>query len=317
MFCPTCGAGNLDTAQFCVECGNKLQAVASPFSASNSTAKAPAGYSNKDFYEAFVGDKNQHYYIEKFLQFDRDGKTSLSWHWPAFFVTFYWLLYRKMWLNAFLYMISPYVVAIILTIITVALGTVGAAIAGLGYFIFLLALFILPPLYANTWYYKQAKQKIADTAVFANNPQKRFGILAGRGGTSGIIIILIMVFGLISLIGILAAISIPAYQDYVTKSKTVQAVAIGNRATNSIDSYFQKYHRAPASLAEAGFQKDLPPNIRDIAFSDQTGLLTITLNGNQVNTQKVIFSPEVNGNEIIWRCSGENLKATQLPKQCQ
>src|SRR4051794_5769029 len=46
-------------------------------------------------YELAVG-KNAEYYVPKFEEFDKGG-SQLGWHWPAFFITTPWFLYRKMW----------------------------------------------------------------------------------------------------------------------------------------------------------------------------------------------------------------------------
>ena len=46
-------------------------------------------------YELAVGP-NRDYYVPRFEEFDRGG-SQMSWHWPAFFVTSPWFLYRKMY----------------------------------------------------------------------------------------------------------------------------------------------------------------------------------------------------------------------------
>ncbi len=47
--------------------------------------------------ENFIGP-NLHKYLRKFDKFEqRNGRDALTWHWPAFFFAFPWLLYRKMY----------------------------------------------------------------------------------------------------------------------------------------------------------------------------------------------------------------------------
>jgi hypothetical protein len=48
-------------------------------------------------YRAAVGEKKADFYVPKFVRFDRPGASRLSWNWPAFFVSFYWFLYRRMY----------------------------------------------------------------------------------------------------------------------------------------------------------------------------------------------------------------------------
>jgi hypothetical protein len=64
-------------------------------------------------FAAFIGSKAQKYLL-KFRNFSIDGidRFSATWHWPAFLVGFWWLLYRKIYLWAFVYLILlfiPYV----------------------------------------------------------------------------------------------------------------------------------------------------------------------------------------------------------------
>ena len=66
----------------------------------------------EDEFAAFIGAKAQKYLL-KFRKFSVDGidHFSATWHWPAFLVGFWWLLYRKMYLWAFVYfilLIIPY-----------------------------------------------------------------------------------------------------------------------------------------------------------------------------------------------------------------
>lgn len=326
MFCPKCGLGNPDTSQFCEGCGNKLSA---PNHASVQLGKdgyqAQPSYSNKDYYEAFIGEKNQHYYLEKFLKFDRDGKTSATWHWPAFFVTFYWLLYRKMWVQALLYFLSPYLALIAGAIIAAVLGNLlsdsaGMSLFGLLYVLFYAGMFIVPAMYANAWYYKHAKRKIAATTMYENNPQKRLGILAGRGGTSGIIVFILLFFFFIGTIGILAAIAIPAYQDYVHRAQHQQAIITAKHATNAVTDYYQQHHKAPQSLADTTFNEPNPKFVEDIRFDGEHGVVVVEMQNRSTSGDpgKIFFTPEQGeSGDIIWTCSAEEIPARQLPPECR
>jgi hypothetical protein len=60
----------------------------------------------EDELASFIGGKAQKYLL-KFNKFSVDGidRFLATWHWPAFLVGFWWLLYRKMYLWAFVYFI--------------------------------------------------------------------------------------------------------------------------------------------------------------------------------------------------------------------
>lgn len=49
----------------------------------------------------YVGIKKEEYYISKWLKFKELGQSRYkSWNWAAFFLYFYWLAYRKMYIHA-------------------------------------------------------------------------------------------------------------------------------------------------------------------------------------------------------------------------
>lgn len=68
-------------------------------------------FHSADDYAAYV-DKNIHKFLPKFSGFGMDpGGFHASWNWAAFFFTFWWFLYRKMYMWAvicFLTMWLPY-----------------------------------------------------------------------------------------------------------------------------------------------------------------------------------------------------------------
>ena len=51
-----------------------------------------------ELYTALIGKKRLDYYLKRFESFDdRGGGLIPSWNWAAFFFTWLWVLYRKMY----------------------------------------------------------------------------------------------------------------------------------------------------------------------------------------------------------------------------
>ena len=57
----------------------------------------------------------------------------------------------------------------------------------------------------------------------------------------------------VAIIGILAAIAIPAYQDYTTRAKVTELVNAMAPAKTSVSEYFISQGSMPATAAQAGF----------------------------------------------------------------
>jgi prepilin-type N-terminal cleavage/methylation domain-containing protein len=59
----------------------------------------------------------------------------------------------------------------------------------------------------------------------------------------------------IAVIGILAAVAIPAYQDYVIRSRVVEALGVGRVAQQAVATYYDRWGRLPANNAAAGLPR--------------------------------------------------------------
>lgn len=316
MFCPKCGNSNDDSAKFCSSCGSALPQAVKDVPPPQTEIDAPRNPDER--YKAIVGPKNQDYYLSHFSRFDSNRKAGVSWHWPAFFVTFYWFLYRKMWLNALIYFFLPYLVMIPLGIVGAVAGNSADTLIGIGYVLFLIAIFVLPPIYANTLYYKHCKKKIAEAGSSSQDLQRQLGKLSGKGGTSNVALIFVLVFAFIAFIGILAAIAIPAYQDYTTKARLAEAVTVGRSAADSVSNYYNQHQEVPGSLEQAGFAAPIPPSVKELSVNSQNGTVIITMASAPINGKTVLFVPSLDSNkQIIWTCVSQEIRDRYLPQQCR
>ena len=79
--------------------------------------------SREKLYRAAVGPRAD-FYVPLFLRFDQAGASGRSWNWSAFFVSFYWFLYRRMFGQWTLYcLLIP--IAVILLLIYSPTGILG------------------------------------------------------------------------------------------------------------------------------------------------------------------------------------------------
>lgn len=180
-------------------------------------------------YRAVIG-RNAEYYLERFRGFDAAGKAGASWHWPAFFITFFWLLYRKMWGAAAAYVVLMLASYLVLPTVGMIVAGAGGALAAL--VLHLVLVLVVPPLLANGLYYRHCRNRIADTESLAHDPEARGRELSRRGGTSEVaaaIGAIVAILFSVAFIGMIAAISIPAYNDYLERTGNgAQAPAAGD-----------------------------------------------------------------------------------------
>ena len=191
--------------------------------------------SNAD--KIFVGKNYEEYYRSKFERFDNTGSKK-SWNWVSFFFTWPWLLYRKMWLNFFLYiLVLPIALVIIGGVLMMVLGAVGA---GLYYVLALGVSFVVVPMLANWLYYSHARKKIAAIDTAGLQGTDRVAELGRKGGTSMIALLIVGLFMFTFVFGILAAIAIPAYSAYVQKAKFTETVQATAAVRSEIEACYQQ-----------------------------------------------------------------------------
>src|ERR1700757_23542 len=85
----------------------------------------------------------------------------------------------------------------------------------------------------------------------------------------------------VAIIGILAAIAIPAYQDYTVRSKVTEGLGLASAAKVTIAEGFQSNNMAGVSAAANAWNAGFLPTkyVTNIAASNATGVITVTFNG--------------------------------------
>jgi type II secretory pathway pseudopilin PulG len=130
---------------------------------------------------------------------------------------------------------------------------------------------------------------------------------AGRlGGGFGFLILLYIA-------GVLAAIGIPAYNDYTAKAHFTQVVMQSQSARDALGAFYLRHERVPESLKEAGIPEYLPGGGELALDSDEMVLTVTTPRG------ALVFTPlESDKGHIEWTCSGDpDMRPAQVPSLCQ
>lgn len=266
-----------------------------------------------DLYRAYVGDEKAHHYLPVFARFDEAGRAGASWHWPAFFFTLFWLLRRKMWGYAAGYFFLPGLLSVLLSVVDVSIGADGR-LATPASILILVAAWVLPPLFAHALYYRQVQSAIAQVRRASPDEAAQLAVLRQMGGTSWVALLVLLV----PLIGILAAIALPAYQDYVIRAKVaqlglhVQVVAQEAAAQRESLGHWPD-ELAPLPSGSQGTRAEL-------SLDPQTGVIEAAISdvNRALDGKHIVFEPvQGEDGQLSWNCHSEDLKAAMLPRWCR
>ena len=253
-------------------------------------------------YSTAVGH-NTDYFLPKFERFDAGG-SRVGWNWPAFFITGPYFLYRKMWLAGFLYIFYPWMLIIPLSIAVAAMPKSAGTIMGVGALLYF-ASWIVLPMYANSFYWSKIRKIIHDIPPsVASQPDKRERRLERNGGTGIAVPLIVFLFGGLFGGGILAAISIPAYQDYTIRSQVSEGLKLASGAKAAVAETFAERGTWPANNADANFDGTSGKYTESIEI-DQGSIIITYGDGANPNLKggRIALVPGVRLNgDVVWVC---------------
>jgi uncharacterized RDD family membrane protein YckC len=141
----------------------------------------------------------------------------------------------------------------------------------------------------------------------------------GQGMSVGGIIAIIFLVLLIPVGGILAAIAIPAYQDYTMRAKVQQAIIETNSIQLSITEHAANTGFWPKNLQTAGINDDrLNSGDYQILLEAEGTYHIIFKQPEALADNRLIFVPRLNNDgEYVWKCHSRDIEQSYLPKQCR
>lgn len=126
----------------------------------------------------------------------------------------------------------------------------------------------------------------------------------------------------VAIIGILAAIAIPAYQDYTIRAKVSEALVAVAPAKVGVSEYYLSENALPANTAAAGVSSVTTSFVTSLAVA--SGVITVDVDetgtGIPTGTLTIIMTPDTSqASAIQWDCTtgGTAANSKYAPATCR
>jgi uncharacterized RDD family membrane protein YckC len=158
-----------------------------------------------------------------------------------------------------------------------------------------------------------ASTRVVDQWAYTEFPERQRRDLGGCAIAALVGISLLFV---VFMVGIIAAVSLPAYQDYSQRAQVAQVVAEGRGMTTALEEFRQNTDRCPSGLDEVGLSTPTNPLVLEAEVGElEAGQCTLqfSLGGGQFDGEYLWFTREDSGR---WACGG-SMDDKLLPFDCR
>jgi len=109
----------------------------------------------------------------------------------------------------------------------------------------------------------------------------------------------------VSIVGILAAIAIPAYQDYTVRARVTEGLSLANSAKILVEETFTTGGPTEMAFVASNWASPATPIVQNVAVANDTGIVTVMYDAaaGPMSGQSISLVPVLaDGAPVTWMC---------------
>lgn len=125
----------------------------------------------------------------------------------------------------------------------------------------------------------------------------------------------------VAIIGILAAVAIPAYQDYTIRAKVTEGLSLASAGKTAVSEFFASKGYLPVNNASAGLATATSIKGNDVGqvLVNASSAIEVTFSSQAqaINGSTILLTPQTANGAVTWNCTGGTLDDKYRPSSCR